>query len=136
MEALWGSDAAADTEYDWPWYNKLVGAQFLSHPKQQEAMIEVIDNNHASTSHLDSTWKHFDELYNYKNMNADVNVLMKLDESSYEGGANGDNHPIAWYHEFDGGKAFYTGLGHTKEAYDDPTFRKHILGGLIYCLGR
>ena len=61
---------------------------------------------------------------------------MKLDESSYEGGKNGDNHPIAWYHEYDGGRAFYTGLGHTEEAFDDLNFRQHLVGGIEYCLKR
>ncbi|MCW5516357.1 ThuA domain-containing protein [Muriicola sp. Z0-33] len=131
-----GIHAAADTEYEWPWYGKLVGAYFKSHPKQQKARIEVVDKKHPATAHLDTSWMHFDEWYNYKNINPAIKVIMKLDESSYNGGENGENHPIAWYHEFDGGKAFYTGLGHTKEAYDDPAFRKHLLGGINYCLGR
>lgn len=131
-----GIHAAADTEYDWPWYGKLAGAWFKSHPKQQEAQIMVVDNDHPSTAHLGDSWTHFDEWYNYKNINPDIQVLMKLDESSYEGGENGDNHPIAWYHEYDGGRAFYTGLGHTDEAYDDTKFRTHVLGGIQWCLGR
>lgn len=131
-----GIHAAADTEFDWPWYGKLVGAYFLSHPKQQEAVLEVVDHNHPATKHLASTWTHFDEWYNFKDLNPDVQILMKLDESSYEGGKNGNNHPIAWFHEYDGGRAFYTGLGHTEEAYDDLNFRQHLIGGIEYCLGR
>ncbi|PXX27719.1 ThuA domain-containing protein [Arenibacter sp. ARW7G5Y1] len=131
-----GVHAAADTEYEWPWYNKLVGAYFLSHPKQQTARINVVDHNHPATKHLADIWTHFDEWYNYKNINPAVHVLMKLDESSYEGGKNGDNHPIAWYHEYDGGRAFYTGLGHTEEAFDDLNFRQHLVGGIEYCLKR
>lgn len=131
-----GIHAAADTEYDWPWYNKLVGAWFLSHPKQQNAIIDVVDKNHLSTKHLPSKWTRWDEWYNYKNINTETKVLMKLDESSYEGGENGANHPIAWYHEYDGGRAFYTGLGHTKESYDDEAFRLHLLGGIKYALGK
>ncbi|MFC6099317.1 ThuA domain-containing protein [Olivibacter domesticus] len=130
-----GIHAAADTEYDWPWYNKLVGAWFLSHPKQQNATIDVIDKNHPSTKHLPNTWTRWDEWYNYKDINPETKVLMKLDETSYEGGKNGDNHPIAWYHNFDGGRAFYTGLGHTKESYDDEAFRLHLLGGIKYAMG-
>ncbi|MEH6306844.1 ThuA domain-containing protein [Olivibacter sp. CPCC 100613] len=130
-----GVHAAADTEYEWPWYNKLVGAWFLSHPKQQEATILVLDKNHPATKHLADTWRRWDEWYNYKDINPETNVLMKLDETSYEGGKNGDNHPIAWYHEFDGGRAFYTGLGHTKESYDAVDFRKHLLGGIKYAMG-
>tara|TARA_R110000868_G_scaffold82956_8_gene234098 strand:- start:5293 stop:6138 length:846 start_codon:yes stop_codon:yes gene_type:complete len=131
-----GVHAATDTEYEWPWYGELVGAYFVSHPEQQEARINVVDGGHGSTSHLDDTWMHFDEWYNFKDINSDLNVLLMLDESSYLGGINGDNHPIAWYHEFDGGRAFYTGLGHTKAAYDDPNFRQHLLGGIEWCLKR
>lgn len=131
-----GIHAAADTEYDWPWYGKLVGGYFESHPKQQEAKIDVVDKTHPSTTHLDDVWKHFDEWYNFKQLNPDVSVLMKLDETSYEGGKNGANHPIAWYHEYDGGRAFYTGLGHTDAAYDDPDFKQHLLGAIEWCLKR
>ena len=131
-----GVHSATDTEYEWPWYGKLVGAYFLDHPKQQEAKIMVVDKNNPATAHLEDTWMHFDEWYNFKDINPDLNVLMSLDETSYEGGKNGDNHPIAWYHEFDGGRAFYTGLGHTLESYDNPKFRQHLLGGITWCLGK
>lgn len=129
-----GVHAATDTEYEWPWYNKLVGAYFESHPEQQEAVLTVSMPNHQSTAHLGSTWTHFDEWYNFKNLNPEVQVLLKLDERSYVGGKNGDQHPIAWFHEFGGGRAFYTGLGHTVEAYDDADFRQHLLGGIKWCL--
>lgn len=131
-----GIHAAADTEYDWPWYNRLVGAYFLSHPKQQNATVRVNNKNHASTSHLPDNWEIFDELYNYKDINPEVNVLATLDESTYEGGENGENHPIVWYHEFDGGRAFYTGLGHTKESYSNPVFLQHMWGGINYAMGQ
>ena len=130
-----GIHSAADTEYDWPWYGKLVGAYFLSHPKQQQATINIINADHLSTFFLGKEWSKFDEWYNYKDMNPTVNVLMKLDEKSYEGGKNGNNHPIAWFHEYDGGRVFYTGLGHTKESYQDTKFLKHILGGINYAIG-
>lgn len=131
-----GIHAATDTEYDWPWYGQLVGGYFKSHPDQQEAIINVITTEHAATKHLDATWTHFDEWYNFKELNPNIQVLLQLDESSYSGGENGDFHPIAWYHEYDGGRSFYTGLGHTNEAYDDPKFRTHLVGGINYCLGR
>lgn len=134
--AYLGIHAASDTEYDWPWYGKLVGGYFVSHPEQQKAKIDVVDKTHPSTAHLGDVWMHFDEWYNYKELNPDVHVLLNLDESSYEGGTNGTNHPIAWYHEFDGGRAFYTGLGHTEASYDEPEFRQHLLGGITWCLKR
>jgi type 1 glutamine amidotransferase len=132
--AYMGIHAAADTEYEWDWYGKLAGAYFKSHPKQQEARIEVVDQNHPSTRHLPAVWTHFDEWYNFKDINPEIRVLMKLDESSYEGGENNGNHPIAWCHEFGGGRSFYTGLGHTEAAYDDAAFRQHLLGGILWCL--
>ncbi|GAB3704257.1 hypothetical protein GCM10027592_35390 [Spirosoma flavus] len=125
-----GIHAAADTEYDWPWYNKLVGAYFLSHPKQQNAEIEIVDKSHPSTKMLPDRWKRWDEWYNYKSIQTDLKVLGKLDEKTYEGGKNGDNHPFIWHHEVDGGKAFYTGGGHTDESYTDAMFLQHILGGI------
>ena len=130
-----GIHAAADTEYDWPWYNKLVGAYFSSHPKQQKAVVQVTDKNHPSTSFLPDRWERFDEWYNYKSIHPGIKVLATLDETSYEGGTNGANHPIAWYHQFDGGRAFYTGGGHTDESFGEPLFIKHVLEGIKYAMG-
>ncbi|MBC7743784.1 MAG: ThuA domain-containing protein, partial [Flavobacterium sp.] len=130
-----GIHAAADTEYDWPWYNRLVGAYFLSHPNNsnvRKATVEVLDSTHISTIGLPKRWERTDEWYNYKNIQGDLKVLANLDEETYEGGENGDNHPIAWYHEFDGGRAFYTGGGHTDESFSEPLFLKHVLGGIKY----
>jgi len=130
-----GIHAATDCEYFWPWYGKLSGAYFKSHPKQQNAKLVVHDKSHISTSHLPDTWERFDEWYNFKKVPDHVKVLISIDEKSYQGGENGDNHPMAWYHEFDGGRAFYTELGHTNESFADPLYLKHILGGIKYAIG-
>jgi len=130
-----GIHAAADTEYGWPWYNQLVGAYFLSHPKQQRATILVMDKKHLATRMLPDKWTRKDEWYNYKDIVPDLHVLCKLDETSYEGGKNGKNHPFIWYHDVDGGRAFYTGAGHTEESYTEPLFLQHILGGVKYAMG-
>jgi uncharacterized protein len=130
-----GIHAATDCEYEWDWYDKMIGANFLSHPQQQEAKLIIVDNAHPSTKHLPATWTRKDEWYNFKNMNADVKVLIKIDETSYTGGKNGDNHPMAWYHSYEGGKIFYTELGHTNESYSDPMYLQHILGGIEYAMG-
>lgn len=129
-----GIHAATDTEFDWEWYAKLVGAYFVNHPRPTKANLKVVNGSHPSTEHLPEVWEHFDEWYNFKSISSDINVLLELDETSYQGGTNGDYHPIAWYQEFDGGRMFYTGLGHTKESYQDPAFRQHLLGGIMYCL--
>lgn len=129
-----GVHAATDTEYDWPWYNQLVGAYFKSHPKQQEAVLNIVDDTHISTKHLPKTWKRFDEWYNFKSIQPNLNILITIDEKSYTGGANGDPHPMAWYHAFDGGRAFYTEFGHTDESFKDPLFLQHLLGGIRYAM--
>ena len=130
-----GVHAATDTEYDWPWYNGLVGAYFLSHPKQQNATVLLKDNTHISTKHLPEKWKRFDEWYDFKNISDKINVLLTLDEKSYEGGKNGSFHPIAWYQKYDGGRSFYTGFGHTDETYSEPLFLQHLLGGIKWAMG-
>ncbi|RFZ94247.1 ThuA domain-containing protein [Mucilaginibacter conchicola] len=132
-----GVHAATDTEYDWPWYGNLVGAYFKSHPsKQQEANLEVVDRNFIATKHLPATWRRLDEWYNYKWIAGGLHILIKIDEKSYTGGENGDNHPMAWYHTYDGGRAFYTALGHTDASYSEPLFLKHLLGGIKYAMGQ
>ena len=131
-----GVHAATDTEFEWAWYGRLIGAYFKSHPKQAKAKIDVKDKNHESTKHLPSPWSHYDEWYNFKSISENIHVLLSLDESSYEGGENGEFHPIAWCQEFGGGRMFYTGMGHTVESYSNPGFKAHLLGGILYCLDK
>ena len=125
-----GVHAAADTEYNWQWYGKLVGAYYRNHPEVMNGKILTI--NHKITNHLDSEWEIEDEWYNFDYVNYDINILLHLDEDSYIGGEHPDYHPITWYHEYDGGRSFYTGLGHTKEVYDDERFIKLLEKGILY----
>ncbi|WP_329232387.1 ThuA domain-containing protein [Streptomyces canus] len=131
-----GIHAAADTEYDWTFYGGLVGAYFQSHPAIQPATVVAEDRAHPSTSGLPPTWNRTDEWYNYRSNPRDrAHVLASLDESSYTGGTMNGDHPIAWCQDYQGGRAFYTGLGHTKESYADPAFLGHVLGGIRYAIG-
>ncbi len=157
-----GIHAAADTEYDWPWYGQLVGAYFHSHPAIQQADIIVEDHKHPSTIHLPDRWHRTDEWYNFRTLPGQsdratdtdatsetqetqldapstagsFHILMRLDESSYTGGTMGSDHPTCWCHDFAGGKAWYTGSGHTRESYTDPAFRQHLLGGILWAAGQ
>jgi cytochrome c len=132
-----GVHAASDTEYEWPWYGRLVGAYFDSHPAIQEANISVTDRVHPSTKHLPTTWRRTDEWYNYRaNPRRDVHVLAELEESTYDGGSMGADHPTAWCQEYDGGRSWYTGGGHTEESYAAPEFRQHLLGGILTAAGQ
>ena len=131
-----GIHAAADTEYDWPWYGELVGGYFKSHPRVQPADVHVVDPDHPSTRHLPEVWNRTDEWYNYRqNPRGKVHVLLDLDESSYENGQMDGDHPIAWCREWGGGRAFYTGGGHTTESFSEPDFLTHVLGGIRWAAG-
>jgi len=134
-ENFFGIHAASDTEYDWKWYGNLVGAYFLSHPQIQEAKVIVEKAKHPTVAHLPKIWSRTDEWYNLKDINPKINVLLSLDETSYEGGENGENHPSAWFRELEGGgKSIYTGGGHTEESYSEPDFRKHLLKCILFAM--
>ena len=137
-----GIHAAADCEYDWGWYGRLVGGYFTSHPgitdsfkNIQPGVLNIVDGQHISTKHLSKQWNRTDEFYSFKKLNKEVKVLITVDEKSYQGGKNGEYHPMAWYHEYDGGRAFYTNLGHTKESFSEAAYLTHILGGIQYAIG-
>jgi type 1 glutamine amidotransferase len=134
-----GIHSATDTEYEWPWYTKLIGAQFKNHPHIQSVRLHVIDRLHPATYHLPEKWLWTDELYAFKNFNDEVRVLITADETSYEVGypgrpveGMGEFHPMAWTHEYDGGRIFYTALGHTDWAFLNENFLQHIYGGIWY----
>jgi type 1 glutamine amidotransferase len=132
-----GVHSAADTEYDWPFYGQLMGAYFDSHPAIQQVTERVEDRAHAATQHLGPTWVRTDELYNYRtNVRSTARVLVTLDESTYSGGTMGGDHPHTWCKTLEGGRAFYTGNGHTQESYAEPDFRSMLLGGIRYAAGR
>ncbi|MCH8557818.1 MAG: ThuA domain-containing protein [Balneolia bacterium] len=134
-----GVHSASDTEYDWPWYHGLVGAYFDNHPNDpnvRNAVIDVVNPHHASTEILPERWQRDDEWYNFQSFNEGLNVLLKLDTDSYQGSDHPGNHPVAWYHEYDGGRAFYTALGHTKESFSEDLFLQHLWGGIEYAMGK
>lgn len=141
-----GVHSATDTEYNWAWYGQLIGgnAWFANHPvgtPTATLRVDAASAEHSSTAHLPLEFTMQDEWYNFQaNPGSDVTVLLRLDESSYDPndgvqGAMGADHPIAWYHEYDGGRAWYTGLGHRRELYQDPRFTQHLLGGLRWAAG-
>jgi type 1 glutamine amidotransferase len=131
-----GVHSATDTEYDWPWYGQLVGAYFKRHPQIQSATLHVVDPIHESTRALPSAWTRTDEWYDFRaDPTGRVSVLLRLDEATYSGGTMGASHPAAWCHSYDGGRAWYTALGHTKESYAEPLFLSHLLGGIEWAAG-
>lgn len=134
-----GVHSASDTEYNWPWYGQLVGAYFdrvHGHSKIVPATVHIVDHSHPSTVMLPAIWIRTDEWYNFAtNPGNTVHVLLTVDERTYQGGVMGANHPIAWYHTFDGGRSWYTAMGHTSTSYSEPLFLAHLWGGILYAAG-
>jgi cytochrome c len=133
-----GIHAATDTEYDWPWYNQLAGAWFLDHPSTpsnvQKGKYFVTEKNWA-TAGMPDEFERTDEFYSFKNISPKIHVVLKIDEKSYIGGHNGDDHPMSWYQEFEGGRSFYTAMGHTDETFSEPLFLNHLWAGIKYTAG-
>lgn len=138
-----GIHAASSNKNQDDWYKKLIGRSFTDHPEEQSAVLTVLDNNHPSTMHLNDKWIWTDEWYSFgEALTPDLKLLLQVSEKTYDPNrtwgdktrftAMGNFHPISWYQEFDGGRSFYTTLGHIPEAYNDPWFLAHIYGGIYW----
>jgi type 1 glutamine amidotransferase len=131
-----GVHSASDTEYEWPWYQSMLGAHFVSHPAIQQAQVSIVDANHVSTTGIVSPWQRIDEWYNFSNaLPAEIHVLARVDEASYTGGGMGGDHPIAWTHVYGGGRAWYTAMGHTSCSYVERAYLTHLRGGVLWAAG-
>lgn len=139
-----GIHSASGSERDWPWFSRLMGGNFERHAPQQDFAVDVIDDAHPSTSFLPGTWNiEDDECYYLKDLSPGIRVLLAADLSTvsdeekenFPGHIFGNSFPVAWYQEFDGGRQWYTSLGHRPEQYSDPVFIKHILGGIRWVAG-
>lgn len=129
-----GVHSAADTEKTWPWYGELVGALFDNHPPGLQSTL--VQPEHAGAAH-GRAWPITDELYNYRrNPRAQVQVVATVDEREYTGGDMGADHPITWCRPLEGGRMWYTGLGHHVSVYEHPEFRAQLTRGLRYAAGR
>ncbi|MER5220851.1 ThuA domain-containing protein [Streptomyces flaveus] len=125
-----GVHAAACTEYDWPYYGKLLGAGFVRHPDYQPGKLLVEDREHPATQHLPTVWEFTDEWYDFRASPRDsVRVHASADESSYDGGGMGDDHPLVWCREQGSGRVFHTALGHASEAYTQDRQDLAVVGG-------
>lgn len=128
-----GVHAAADTEYDWPWYRNLVGAWVHSHPAIQSATVVVEDAIHPAIRHLPARWTRTDEWYDFRsNPRGEVRVQLTLDESTYSGGRMGADHPIAWSRDVGAGRSFYTAGGHTEASFTEPLFMEHLTRAILW----
>jgi len=137
-----GIHSASDTEYDWDWYTKMVGRTFHIHPLIQTAELSVIDRKFPGVERMPNQFLWTDEWYEFgAERIKGMNYILSVDEKTYDPAADwgtkkgtgmGKFHPISWYHAYDGGRAFYTALGHLPATYSDPLFLEHIYGGLYW----
>jgi uncharacterized protein len=137
-----GIHSASDTEYDWAWYNKLVGRMFHIHPVVQTAKLKILDATFPGLQGFanDKLWT--DEQYEFgEEKVTDLKYILAVDETSYNpkvqwgnkiGNGMGKFHPLAWYHNFDGGRSFYTALGHLSTIYSDKAFLDHVYAGILW----
>jgi uncharacterized protein len=132
-----GVHSATDACHTWPGYGPLVGARFDGHPWTQEFTIEVVDGAHPSTAHLGATWSWRDEIYLFRDLRPDAQVLLRLADDQVDltvpGGRTPDcGFPLAWCHTEEEGRSFYTALGHFPGAWETPAYLRHLAGGLAW----
>ncbi|XQW86479.1 ThuA domain-containing protein [Thalassotalea piscium] len=138
-----GIHSASDTEANWPWYQKLVGRSFIIHPITQTAKLQVVNSQFPGMNQVPNNILWTDEWYDFgPELSKNLNYLLTVDESTYDthsdwgnnkkGNGMGEFHPIAWYQEFDGGRSFYTSLGHLNAVHTNPIFQAHLFGGIFW----
>ena len=131
-----GIHAAADSHYNWPWYGRMIGGRFQRHPKgTPEGTVTVVDPKHPAMKGLAPVTRHVDEWYYYDDYDPRLHILATVDPASI-GEADVNPNPAAWSHEFEGGRVFYTALGHTDESFQDPWFLKQLENGLNWVMKR
>jgi type 1 glutamine amidotransferase len=137
-----GIHSVCGSEREWPWFWSMLGGKFLRHSKIQPITIKVRDPAHPSTAHLGNTWQWNDEFYFLDHLNPAVHVLLAGDlttlidpeKDTYPGTMPDNVFPLAWCHEFEGGRVWYSGLGHNPDHYADPKYTKHLLGGILWAM--
>ena len=138
-----GIHSASDTEADWPWFQKLVGRSFVIHPVVQTARMQVVNTSFPGMNRIPNNILWTDEWYDFgPEKSKNLNYLLKVDESTYDthsdwgnnqtGDGMGEFHPIAWYQNFDGGRSFYTSLGHLDAVHSNRDFKHHVYGGIYW----
>ena len=131
-----GIHAASDSHYHWPWYQRMIGGHFISHPKgTPTGTVKIVDPTHRSTRGLPAKITRTDEWYYFGDYNPEMKLLITLDPHSI-GEKDSNPNPVSWSHNFEGGRVFYTAMGHTNESYSDANFLKHVAGGLNWVLRR
>jgi len=144
--ALVGLHSVTGTERNWKWFKMLIGCTFSWHAKYQKFSFQVLDKNHPSMKNVPATWEREDECYFGKELYPVTNILMThrfvtLDSSQKElvqknAGTYAEYYPAVWHNEFQGGRAWISTVGHSKETYQDPVYKNHLLQGIKFVISQ
>jgi type 1 glutamine amidotransferase len=139
---------AFGTEYNWPWYEGLLGnANYYNHGANQNGTVKIVGSADSATEGLPASFPFKDEWYNLVPYPTNVKFLATVDENTLASKGSGhpghgNFHPVAWCQYYDGGRAFLTTLGHDALAFTDgsgfpgqPEFKKLIVQGIKSAMG-
>jgi hypothetical protein len=131
--------SATDSCYGWDEYGALVGARFDGHPWTQTFTADVLDPAHPACAHLGPTWEWHDEVYQFRDLRPDAQVLLRVRDGDLDvtvPGARppGWGYPLAWCFTEGAGRVFSTSLGHFPAAWESPTYLRHLAGGLEWAI--
>jgi type 1 glutamine amidotransferase len=130
-----GIHSAIVTEPDWQFLTDLLGTRATGPAAALDsATIKVADRVHDASKSLPEYWELSDEYYNFtSNVRGFSHVLATVDETTYTGGTMGFDHPVAWCKDYQGGRSFYTAVGHA--GYKSDTLRRHLAGAIAWTAG-
>ncbi|MEI8097241.1 MAG: ThuA domain-containing protein [Sediminibacterium sp.] len=137
-----GVHSVTGTERNWTWFKMMLGETFSWHATFQKFSIKKLDNTHPSMQGVPAIWEREDECYFGKELYPGIKVLMAHQLSSLNlsqtdliqknAGSYANYFPAVWYQQFDGGNIWVTALGHSKESYQDPVYKNHLLQGIRF----
>jgi type 1 glutamine amidotransferase len=132
-----GVHSATDACHTWPEYGPMIGARFDGHPWTQTFDIEVVEPDHPATAHLGRSWSWRDEIYLFRSLRPDAQVLLRLAADQVDLTVPGGRvpecgFPLAWCHKEQKGRTFYSALGHFPGAWESPAYLRHLSGGLAW----
>ena len=132
-----GVHSAIVTEPDWQFLTDLLGTRATGPAAAlATAKIKVADRVHDAGKSLPEYWQFSDEYYNFtSNVRGFSHVLATVDETTYSGGTMGFDHPVAWCKDYQGGRSFYTAVGHTRNGFKSDTMRRHLAGAIEWTAG-
>lgn len=121
-------------------YVDLLGGEFLSHGRQFEGRLRVVDTEHPAMASIPQGWAALDEWYTFKNLGSDtmhVLALLETDSDSLDQETYDlPDYPVIWCRAFGAGRVFYNAMGHREDVWDGALFQAAFVDALNWALGR